>query len=245
VLRRGLTLTSGGYDNRVQENVVYHKELVGLAESLGLKIATTKTVVSALNIPDDVDVLFLLSVPNTLKDMLLKSARLLIYTPSNEHFGIVPLEAMLAGLPVLAANTGGPLETVVDGKTGWLCPPSDTKAWTAVMDKVLHKLSDTELKKIGKAGTERVEKEFSDVKMAERLDGIISGMSKSDRRSYREFSSFFLTIGVIIIDSVYYFASQNQSLNKNLGKTLLPPFALTIVSLVSWIAYFAIGRNGR
>ena len=52
----------------------------------------------ALNVPEDVDVLFLLSVPNTLKMMLLNAARLLVYTPANEHFGIVPLEAMLAGV---------------------------------------------------------------------------------------------------------------------------------------------------
>src|SRR3569833_2500071 len=88
---------TGGYDNRVAENVGYHKELVELADSLGLSNATTKTNVTAHNVPRDVEILFLLSVPNTLKDMLLKSARLLVYTPANEHFGIVPLEAMLAG----------------------------------------------------------------------------------------------------------------------------------------------------
>jgi alpha-1,3/alpha-1,6-mannosyltransferase len=47
----------------------------------------------------------------------------LIYTPENEHFGIVPLEAMLAGIPVLATNTGGPLETIYDGRIGWLRSP--------------------------------------------------------------------------------------------------------------------------
>jgi alpha-1,3/alpha-1,6-mannosyltransferase len=233
----------GGYDNRIQENVVYHKELVSLAESLGLKTATTKTIVTALNIPDDVDVLFLLSVPNTLKEILLRSARLLVYTPSNEHFGIVPLEAMLAGVPVLATNTGGPLETVVDGKTGWLCPPGKVESWTAIMDKVLHKLSEKELKKIGTAGTERVRKEFSDVKMAERLDTIITNMSRADRRSYQEFSSFLLTIGVVLFDTLYYYASQYPLINKKLGKLLLPPFALSAVSVVSWVAYLVAARN--
>ncbi|KAA8565651.1 hypothetical protein EYC84_009502 [Monilinia fructicola] len=155
--RKGVRLVlAGGYDNRVMENVVYHKELVKLASGLGLKTATTKTIVAALNVPDDVDVLFLLSVPNTLKEMLLNSARLLIYTPSNEHFGIVPLEAM---------------------KTGWLCPPDDVERWTAVMDKVLNKMTDDQVTKMGKAGVERVKNEFSDVKMAERIDGLIDGMA--------------------------------------------------------------------
>jgi alpha-1,3/alpha-1,6-mannosyltransferase len=188
---------AGGYDPRVPENVTYHKELVELAESLGLKTATTKTIVTALNVPDDVDVLFLLSVPNTLKAMLLKSARLLVYTPSNEHFGIVPLEAMLAGLPVLAANTGGPLETVKEGKTGWLCPPEDVEKWTAVMDKVLHKLSEKEIKEIAVAGKQRVNEEFSDVKMAERLEGIIDSMAEVPRRSVTGviMFGFILSIG--------------------------------------------------
>lgn len=224
---------------------MYHKELVSLAGESKLKTATTKTIVTALNVPEDVDVLFLLSVPNTLKEMLLNSARLLIYTPSNEHFGIVPLEAMLAGVPVLAANTGGPLETVVDGETGWLCSPDDVEKWTAVMDKVLHKMSDKDIKKIGSAGILRVTREFSDVKMAERLDSIIDGMAKAQRRSSQELSSFIWTIALVIIDTAYYFASQNQTLNKKLDSLLLPPMMLTAVSAISWVAYFAVGFSGQ
>ncbi len=152
---------------------------------------------TALGVPDDVDVLFLLSVPNSLKDALLKSARLLIYTPSNEHFGIVPLEAMLAGTPVLAANTGGPLETVIDGVTGWLCPPDDVEAWTVVMDRVLHKMSSAQLQKMSEAGRQRVMSEFSDVRMAERLEDIIEKMSSVPRQSSTGFTLVLATLSVI------------------------------------------------
>lgn len=167
-----------------------------LAESLKLKTATTKTIVTALNIPDDVDVLFLLSVPSTLKDMLLHSARLLVYTPSNEHFGIVPLEAMLAGTPVLAANTGGPLETVVDGKTGWLRSPDDNQKWTDVMDKVLHQMTEKEVKEMGQAGIKRVKAEFSDVKMAERFDQLVNEMAGARRKNLGQ---IYVFSGIIII----------------------------------------------
>ena len=169
----------GGYDNRVSENVGYHKELVGLANSLGLRNATTKNLVSALDIPDDVEVLFLLSVPNTLKATLLRCARLLIYTPSNEHFGIVPLEAMLAGVPVLAANTGGPTETVVEGITGWLRRPTDTDQWAEVMDDVLNRMSEGKLAAMARAGVDRVRNNFADTTMAQRLDELFVEMEDS------------------------------------------------------------------
>lgn len=244
--RKGVRLViAGGYDHRVQENVSYHKELVNLAEEAKLKTATTKTIVTALNVPDGVDVLFLLSVPNTLKDMLLASARQLIYTPSNEHFGIVPLEAMLAGVPVLAANTGGPLETVVDGETGWLCDPKDVAKWTFVMHKCLYEMSDKDIKKMGANGTARVKKEFSDVAMAERLDGIIDRMAKVQRRSVQELSSFVWTIILAIADVAFYFVAQNKALSMYLESIPFSPGMLTAVCAICWTSYFAIGFSGQ
>ena len=231
---------TGGYDNRVRENVVYHKELVRLAEDLGLKTATTTTIVSALNVPENVNILFLLSVPSTLKEMLLKTARLLIYTPSNEHFGLVPIEAMLAGLPVLAANTGGPLETVVDGKTGWLCDPEKVESWTAVMEKVLHQMSEKDLKDMGAAGVQRAKQEFSDTKMAETLESVIDQMASAKRKTSIGLSAVLATIVVIVLDATSWFASQSQSLNKRLDRVFLPPFTLTALSLVSWMAYIGL-----
>ncbi|OTB03543.1 glycosyltransferase family 4 protein [Hypoxylon sp. CI-4A] len=172
---------AGGYDPRVTENVSYHKELVDLAENLKLRHMTAKTLPTALEVPDDVEVLFLHSVPNLLKELLLSSARLLIYTPANEHFGIVPLEAMLAGVPVLAADTGGPTETVVEGVTGWLRSPEKVDQWTEVMDKVLNHLSAEELEAMSKAGIARVKQGFGEAQMAERLDGIVENALKTPK----------------------------------------------------------------
>jgi alpha-1,3/alpha-1,6-mannosyltransferase len=47
-----------------------------------------------------------------------------LYTPENEHFGIVPVEAMHMGCIVLACNSGGPLESVANEKSGFLLPPN-------------------------------------------------------------------------------------------------------------------------
>lgn len=176
--------------------MAYHNELVALADSLGLRCATTKNVVTALNVPDAIEVLFLLSVPASLKSILLNAASLLIYTPSQEHFGIVPLEAMLAGVPVLAANTGGPLETVVDGQTGWLRPVDDVAQWTEVLDNVLHGLSEEQLKGMGEAGRRTVRAEFSETRMAERLDEEIDGMVNAPRQAALSLQDLLLALGV-------------------------------------------------
>ena len=50
--------------------------------------------------------------------LLLAGAKGLIYPVADEDFGIVPVEAMAHGVPVIAHKSGGPLETVVDGETG-------------------------------------------------------------------------------------------------------------------------------
>ncbi|TPX08880.1 uncharacterized protein E0L32_009698 [Thyridium curvatum] len=192
-------VVAGGYDNRVGENVRYHKELVSLADGLGLSHATTKTIVTALNVPEQVEVLFLLSVPGTLKNMLLQSARLLVYTPANEHFGIVPLEAMLSGVPVLACNTGGPTETVVEGVTGWLRSPEEVGQWTDVMDMVLNNMTAKERAKMGKAGPERVRANFGDVQMAERIDLLLDKIEEvSAKRSSIKGVVTLCMVGVLV-----------------------------------------------
>ena len=71
-----------------------------------------------------------------------------------EGFGIVFLEAMAAGLPVVSTTAAGIPEVVAHGKTGILVPPGDV---TSIAGALLVLLSDPELREqYGQAGRERV-----------------------------------------------------------------------------------------
>jgi glycosyltransferase involved in cell wall biosynthesis len=52
------------------------------------------------------------------KDRLMKGAKAFIFASVDEDFGIIPVEAMMNGTPVIAQKSGGVLETIVEGKTG-------------------------------------------------------------------------------------------------------------------------------
>lgn len=186
----------GGYDQRVSENVDYHKELEHLADSMGLSHATAKAMPTALAIPSDIDILFLLSVPGAFKSTLLRNAKLLVYTPTNEHFGIVPVEAMHQGVPVLAANTGGPLETVVEGQTGWLRDVKKVEEWTNIMRRVLVELSPADIERLGRNGKERVKAEFSRTTMARRFEHVLAEMTRSKRKLFVEWRDILLAVAI-------------------------------------------------
>jgi len=110
--------------------------------------------------------------------MLLRRATLLLYTPDSEHFGIVPLEAMAAGVPVLAAATGGPTETVIDGETGWLRDTQDICGWADIIGQVVSgSITEHELQRMGAAGAARVRSSFGQDALAERLDTLLHEMS--------------------------------------------------------------------
>lgn len=142
-------------------------------------------MITALGIPNTVDVLFLPSVPTGFRDTLLAQARLLVYTPINEHFGIVPVEAMRAGVPVLASNTGGPLETVVEGETGWLRDATRAEEWTDVMREVLGwRQEDGRARRMAAAARERVRGAFSLTAMGDSLEREIEGMLGRERRPF-------------------------------------------------------------
>jgi len=158
-----LLVIAGGHDPRNIENIEYHHELQHLATSLNLTHDTRVPPFTAPS-PSSIDVLFLHNIPSQLKSHLLSTSKLLVYTPANEHFGIVPLEAALHSTPVLATPTGGPLETIEDNLTGFLRPPEQ---WPEILQSVLERGTNPEM---GTRARQRVINEFSKEAMAERFE---------------------------------------------------------------------------
>ncbi len=86
-----------------------------------------------------------------------------VLTSAYEGFGLVLLEAMAAGRPVVASNVSAIPEVVIDRETGILCPAFDSDAFASAF----YDLENKSLRKsLGESGKTRVKNEFTLVKMA-------------------------------------------------------------------------------
>lgn len=146
---------AGGYDKRLRENVEHLEELREEAKALGVAGA----------------VRFLPSFSDRQRSLLLARATAVLYTPVDEHFGIVPLEAMAAGRPVIACNSGGPLESVGPREEGCgiLCDPTPA----AFADAMAKLLDVDRAEAMGAAARGRAERAFSRSAFGDRLMEVV------------------------------------------------------------------------
>jgi len=144
---------------------------------------------------------FLLNFTMQQRTALLRSPHTLalLYTPTNEHFGIGPVEGMICGLPVLACDSGGPMESVADvgaddGEgggngaaggiddiggvtvrvrtgTGWLRTPT-VDAWTSALRAIVG-LSPIERRELAERAERRAREMFSMDVMCESLEEVL------------------------------------------------------------------------
>ncbi|WP_369196164.1 glycosyltransferase family 4 protein [Streptomyces djakartensis] len=88
-----------------------------------------------------------------------------------EGLGIVYLEASATGLPVVAGDSGGAPDAVLDGETGWVVrggSPEDAA------DRIVTLLGDAELRRrMGERGREWVEEKWRWDLLAERLEELL------------------------------------------------------------------------
>jgi glycosyltransferase involved in cell wall biosynthesis len=115
---------------------------------------------------------------------LCQSCLCVLYPAFNEDWGLVPLESMAFGKPVIAVNRGGPEETVVDGVTGYLVDPTP-EAFAGAMERLA---DDPELvRRLGAAARPRAEL-FDWARFAENLDRqvdqLVSAHARSGERAF-------------------------------------------------------------
>jgi len=104
-------------------------------------------------------------VPNVLATL-----DIFVHCAKDEAFGRVIIEAMAAGLPVVAFHSGGTPEAVIDGQTGILLPWPDTQA----LAKAISELMDNEerRKELGRQGRLRVERHFEIGKLTREIERV-------------------------------------------------------------------------
>jgi alpha-1,3/alpha-1,6-mannosyltransferase len=188
--RRSLKNVTGGYDPRLEDNTTTLEILVDLTKRLSLTYHMCTPSSSKVTLPTfdasatpTPDVVFLLNFATPQRSALLASphTRALLYTPANEHFGIVPIEAMISGLPVLAADSGGPTESVVDPdfpgvepgamRTGWLRTP-EPEGWATALEEIVA-LSAADRTALGARAKRRAETLFGMEAMARQMEDAI------------------------------------------------------------------------
>jgi glycosyltransferase involved in cell wall biosynthesis len=103
----------------------------------------------------------------------LRRAHVFVHPARWEGFGLAILEAMLAGLPVVAAAVSSLPELVVDGETGFLVAADDDRALAARIADAL------ERPELGAAGEQRARREFSVARMADRTAALYAALASA------------------------------------------------------------------
>jgi glycosyltransferase involved in cell wall biosynthesis len=103
----------------------------------------------------------------------LAGAHALVLPSRREGGGLVALEAMAMGLPVIGSNVGGIPEYVQDGITGRIVPPEQLETLADAM--VALALDPEQARTLGQAGRRRISDEFSLQASAARLESVFAG----------------------------------------------------------------------
>lgn len=106
-----------------------------------------------------------------------KYSNLTFYTAIDEPYGLIPLESMLVGTPILAFDNAGPSETIKNGKTGYLIKCYDINDFAK---KAVNLIKDTPLyKKFSENAKEHDRNYYNFEKSFSNLKHILEIISKN------------------------------------------------------------------
>jgi glycosyltransferase involved in cell wall biosynthesis len=114
---------------------------------------------------------------------LLRSADAVVCVPWYEPFGIVPLEAMACGVPVVASAVGGQIDSVVHGVTGVHVPPRDPRALAAALRALL--ADPARRAELGAAGAQRARRRYGFDRIAAATLEVYAELTATARRRAR------------------------------------------------------------
>ncbi|HSP38480.1 MAG TPA: glycosyltransferase [Frankiaceae bacterium] len=117
---------------------------------------------------------------------LLRSADAVLCVPWYEPFGIVPLEAMACGIPVVASAVGGLIDSVVDGTTGLHVPPRSPERIAEALNELLP--DEDRRRTFGAAGARRARSRYSWDRVAsltlQAYDSVLPGAVTQGEREF-------------------------------------------------------------
>lgn len=133
-------------------------------------------LLSKLNIPNK-NIIIYGYIQDELLNNFYKNATVTFYTALREPFGLIPVESMKNGTPVIAFKSGGPSETVLNNKTGFLIEPGNLKEFSS---KTIKLIKNKDLReRFSKNCINYVKNNFNFEKAVQNLESILSRIRNS------------------------------------------------------------------
>jgi glycosyltransferase involved in cell wall biosynthesis len=130
-----------------------------------------------------IDLELLTNISDNQLSELYNQTSITVYAPIREPFGLVPLESMASGTPVVAVREGGMQETILDGETGFLVE-RDPVAFADAIQKLL---DDPALaKRMGERGRQHVLQNWTWDQATARLEGYLHTAAKMKAANHQQ-----------------------------------------------------------